>query len=241
MDILGPFSPDKRQVKFLIVAVDYFTKWIKAKPLTTITAQQVKQFAWKDIICRYGVPHTIITDNGRQFIDKELAKFYTGLGIKHITSSVEHPQTNEQAEAANKVILVELRKRLDIAKGRWPEELIEVLWAYRCTPQSSTNESPFNLVYGVDAMIPVEIGEPSLRRELYNPTHNHQNMALHLDLLPELREKAKIHNLAAKRRASRRYNANLRPRSFIIGDLVWRMANSARKKDGKFSANWDSP
>ena len=84
----------KGQVKFLIVAVDYFTKWIEAKPLTTIMAQQIQQFVWKDIICRYGVPHTIITDNGRQFIDKELAKFYIGLGIKHITSSVEHPQTN---------------------------------------------------------------------------------------------------------------------------------------------------
>ena len=101
----------------------------RSKPLTTITAQHVQQFVWKDIICRYGIPHTIITDNGRQFIDKELAKFYIDLGIKHITSSVEHPQTNGQAEAANKVILVELRKILDTAKGRWPEELIEVLWA----------------------------------------------------------------------------------------------------------------
>jgi len=237
MDILGPFSPGKGQVKFLIVAVDYFTKWIKAKPLTTITAQQVQQFVWKDIICIYGVPHTIITDNGRKFIDKELAKFYTGLGIKHITSSIEHPQTNGQAEAANKVILIELRKRLDTAKGRWPEELIKVLWAYRCTPQSSTNESPFSLVYGVDAMIPVEIGEPSLCRELYDLTHNHQNMALHLDLLPELREKAQIRNLAAKQRAARKYNANLHPRSFVVRDLVWRMASSARKKGGKFFAN----
>jgi len=86
-----PVLPCKGQVKFLIVVVDYFTKWIEAKPLTTITAQQVQQFVWKDIICRYGVPHTIITDNGRQFIDKELAKFYTGLGMKHITSSVEYP------------------------------------------------------------------------------------------------------------------------------------------------------
>jgi len=188
MDILGPFSPGKGQVKFLIVAVDYFTKWIEAKPITIITAQQVQQFVWKDIICRYGVPHTIITDNDRQFIDKELAKFYTGLGIKHITSSVEHPQTNGQAEVANKVILV-AKKRLDSAKGRWPEELVEVLWAYRCTPQSSINESPFSLVYGADVIIPVEIGEPSLRRELYDPTHNHQNVATHLNLLPELKKK----------------------------------------------------
>jgi len=90
-------------------------------------------------------------------------------------------------------------------------------------------------------MIPVEIGEPSLPRELYDPTHNHQNMATHLDLLPELREKAQICNLAAKQRVTRKYNANLCPRSFIKGDLVWRMASSARKKDGKFSANWDGP
>jgi len=85
-------------------------------------------------------PTTIITDNNRQFIDKELAKFYTHLDIKHVTSYVEHSQTNGQTEAANKVILVELRKRLDSAKGRWPEELVEVLWAYRCTPnQQQTN------------------------------------------------------------------------------------------------------
>jgi len=107
-----PLHPGKRQVKFLIVPIDYFTKWIEAKPLATITARQVQQFVWKDIICRYDVLHTIITDNGRQFIDKELAKFYTGLDIKHVTSSVEHPQ-------------------------------------------STTNESPFSLVYGLEAMIPV--------------------------------------------------------------------------------------
>jgi len=66
-------------------------------------------------------------------------------------------------------------------------------------------------------------------------------MATHLDLLPELREKAQIRNLAVKRRATRKYNANLCPRSFTIGDLVWRMVSSARKKDDKFSANWDGP
>ena len=134
---------------------------------------------------------------------------------------------------------MELRKRVDNAKGRCPEELVEVLWAYRCTPQSATNEAPFSLAYGADAMILVEIGEPSLRRELYDSAQNNQNMATHLDLLPELREKAQIRNLAAKQRAVRKYNANLCLRSFAKGDLVWRMTSSATKKDGKFSANWD--
>jgi len=102
-------------------------KWIEAQPLATITTQQVQQFVWKSIVCRYGVPYTIITDNRRQFIDKELAKFYTGLRVKHITNSMEHSQTNGQGQAANKIILVELQKRLDGSKGKWPEEFFEVL------------------------------------------------------------------------------------------------------------------
>jgi len=114
-----------------------------------------------------------------------------------------------------------------------------MLWAYRCTPQLETNESPFSLVYGAEVMILVEIGEPSLCRELYDPDQNHQNMCTHLNLLYELRDKTQIRNLAAKQRAARKYNTNLSPRSFAKGDLVWRMASSARKKDGKFSANWD--
>ena len=98
---------------------------------------------------------------------------------------------------------------------------MEVLWAYRCTTQSATNESPFSLVYGADAMIPVEIGEPSLRRKLYDPVQNHQNMSTHLDLLSELRDKAQIRNLVAKQRVAIKYNTNLCPRSFARGDLVW--------------------
>lgn len=75
-----------------------------------------------------------MTDNGKQFTDKKLEKFYNNLGIKHHISSVERPQTNGQAEAANKVILNELKKRLGKSKGRWVEELLEILWAYRYTP-----------------------------------------------------------------------------------------------------------
>ncbi|XP_020239391.1 uncharacterized protein LOC109818355 [Cajanus cajan] len=93
-----------------------------------------------------------------KFVDQKFNKFLQDLGIKHRFTSVEHPQSNGQAEAANKVILSELKKRLGTAKGTWAEELLEVLWAYRCTPQSTTQETPFRLTYGVDAMIPVEVG-----------------------------------------------------------------------------------
>lgn len=87
------------------------------------------------IICQYDISHTIITDNDQQFIGQGLVKFYEGFAICLITSSVEHPQINSQAEA-NKVILNEVKKWLGTTEGRWTEELVEVLLAYLCTPQS---------------------------------------------------------------------------------------------------------
>nr|KYP60573.1 Gypsy retrotransposon integrase-like protein 1 [Cajanus cajan] len=163
VDIRGPFPVAKGQCKFLIVTVDLFTKRIEVEPLACISAHQVQKFLWRNIITRFGIPHTLLTDNGLQFTDRKLNEFLAGLGVQHKVTSIEHPQTNGQAESANKVILSELKKQLGEAKGAWAEQLPEVLWAYRCTPQSTTQETPFRLVYGSDAMIPVEIGEAHLK------------------------------------------------------------------------------
>jgi len=193
---------------------------------------------WK-VICKFGIPHTIITDNGRQFVDRKLELFLKELGIKHVTSSVEHLQTNGQAEAANKVILGQLKKRLGTAKGRWSDELLEVLWAYRYTPQSSTGETPYNLTYGTDAMLPVEVGETTLRRQMDNLKINEECMKTELDLLEELREKVRIQEEANKQQTVRRYNSKVKPRAFRSGNLVWRMTRDARKDatEGKFAPN----
>nr|KYP60953.1 Transposon Ty3-I Gag-Pol polyprotein [Cajanus cajan] len=102
----------------------------------------------KAIIQIFGIPHTLVTDNGRQFIAQGFEDFLHELGIKHLPTSVEHPQTNGQAEAANKVILRELKKRLGNAKGQWADELPSILWAYHCTPQSTTQETPYRLTFG---------------------------------------------------------------------------------------------
>lgn len=89
--------------------------------MARISATQVQQFVWK-LVCRFGLPKTIVTNNGRQFIDKKLMAFYKELGINIITSSVEHPQTNDQAKPTNKIIVQELKKRLRGSQrrmGRW--------------------------------------------------------------------------------------------------------------------------
>ncbi|XP_057730432.1 uncharacterized protein LOC130945742 [Arachis stenosperma] len=110
--------------------------------------------------------------------------------IKYQFTSVEHPQANGQAEAANKVILAGLKKRLQDAKGAWIEELPQVLWAYRTTTQSATGETPFRLSYGIEAMISVEINEQSPRVSFYDEVGNIQGHKEELELLPEVREQA---------------------------------------------------
>ncbi|XP_020207291.1 uncharacterized protein LOC109792305 [Cajanus cajan] len=139
----GPFPLAKGQCKFLLVAIDYFTKWIEAEPLAMITASMVQKFLWKNIVTCFDISHAIVTDNGPQFTDHKLNKFIQDLGIRHRFTSIEHPQSNRQAKAANKVIFTELKKRLGDSKGAWAEELLKVLWAYKCTPQSTIRETPF--------------------------------------------------------------------------------------------------
>ena len=85
------------------------------------------------------------------------------VGIKQVFATVEHPQTNGQVESTNRVLLRGLKRRLEKARGAWAEEVPRIVWAYHTTPQSSTMETPFSLVYGSDAMIPVEIHESSPR------------------------------------------------------------------------------
>ncbi|XP_020222101.1 uncharacterized protein LOC109804683 [Cajanus cajan] len=219
-DILGPFPVAKGQCKFLIVAVDLFTKWIEAEPLACISAHQVQKFLWRTIITRFGVPHTL-----------------------HKVTSVEHPQTNGQAESANKVILTELKKRLGEAKGAWAEQLPEVLRAYRCTPQSTTQETPFRLVYGSDAMILVEIGEPSFRQAHFDEANNEAELRINLYMVGEIRDRALVVAETTKRRYKRRFDSKVKPREFRERDLVWRTTGEARKdpRQGKLAPNWDGP
>ncbi|XP_057425850.1 uncharacterized protein LOC130719235 [Lotus japonicus] len=243
MDLLGPFTTAPGQLKHLVVAVDYFTKWIEAEPLATITSARIQRFFYKNIISRFGVPGVLITDNGTQFASQGFKELVDGLHIKHHFTSVEHPQTNGQAEAANRVILRGLKKRLDDAKGNWAEQLDHVLWAYRTTPHSTTGESPFRLTFGTEAVIPAEIGEPSARTMGHDPGQNDQLINEDLDLLAERRAVANCRELIAKQHAAIRYSKKVVHRVFLPGDLVLRNASIGARgtERGKLAANWEGP
>ena len=81
----------KGQVKFLLVTINYFTKWVEVEALATITEAKIRSFVWKNIICRFGIPMTIKSDNGRQFDNQGFKDFYSNLGIKNQFSSPGYP------------------------------------------------------------------------------------------------------------------------------------------------------
>ena len=114
----------------MLVDIDYFTKWVEVEPLANIRDVDAKKFVWKNIITRFGVPHTLISDNDLQFDSKAFKRYCCDLGITNRYSIPAYPQGNGYAETVSKVFINGLKKMLDDAKGRWVEELSHVFWTY---------------------------------------------------------------------------------------------------------------
>ncbi|GAU40562.1 hypothetical protein TSUD_35790 [Trifolium subterraneum] len=181
MDILGPFQLAVRQVKYLIVAVDYFTKWIEAKPLAKISASNILRFFKRNILARFGIPQVVVTNNGTQFTNK------------------------------------------------------------KTTPHSTTGETPFRLTYGTEAVIPVEIGEPSSRIEYpHEEDINDELLREELDLVEELRTGASLREATLKQKIAARHDKRVIKRKFEVGSLVLRR-NQKDSREGKLAANWEGP
>ncbi|KAI5342964.1 hypothetical protein L3X38_010840 [Prunus dulcis] len=142
----------------------------------------------QSIVCRFGIPNSIVTDNGRQFDNAKFKQFCSNLKIRLCFASPAHPQSNSQVEAVNKIIKKTLKTKLDKATGCWPELLPEVLWSYRTTFRTSTGETPFSLSFGTEAVAPVEIGQPTYRTSTYDATANDEQLALNLDFIDKLRD-----------------------------------------------------
>ena len=158
-------------------------------------------------------------------------------------SSVHHPQTNGQVESSNKNILDSLKKRLDDSKGLWVEELPSTLWAIRTTAHSGTRDTPFNLTFGADAVIPVEIGINSIRVSHYDQNQNEANLRVNLDLLEEIREEAVTKAAARQRVVAQYFNKKVKPKVFEEGDLVLRNCRASRPvgEHRKLSPTWEGP
>jgi hypothetical protein len=147
-----------------VVAVEYFSKWIEAKPLATITSVTVKKFFWQNIVCRFGVPKAITVDNGTQFDAEAFKEFCERIGMKIHFASVRHPESNGLVERANGIIMTGIMKLIfNQPRGKWPDELIKVVWSHNTTISRSTSFTPFKLLFDDEAITPEEAKGGSIR------------------------------------------------------------------------------
>ena len=181
----------------------------------------------------------LISNNSLQFDSKMLKRYCSELGITNRYSTPAYPQRNGQAVAVNKVIVNELKKGLDDAKGKWVEELAYVLWTYRTTPRRSTRETPFSMTYGAEAVIPLETGFPMSRTSSFNSKDNDEQLTKSLNLIDEKRENAMVQLAYYQQKLKQGYDANVKLKTLTPGDLVLRKVVGATKNPawGKLGPN----
>jgi transposase InsO family protein len=231
LDIVGPLRKVPGGYTHLLVAINKFSKWVEVRPITNLRVEQAVTF-FTDIVYRFGVPNSIITDNGSQFTGRKFMEFCNKFHIRVDWAAVTHPQTNGQVERANGMILQGLKPRifdkLNKSGRKWLQELPAVVWSLRTTPSRATRFTPFFLVHRAEAILPtdLEYGSPSVQS--YDEGTNQRAREDSLDQLDEARTVALMHS-ARYQQALRRYKARkVRRRDFSEGDLVLRLRQDNR-------------
>nr|GEV72795.1 reverse transcriptase domain-containing protein [Tanacetum cinerariifolium] len=216
IDIAGPFPEGLRKVKFLIVAMDYFMKWIEAKAVATIT--------------------------GGQFADNPFKDWCDKLNITQRFALVKHPQSNRLVDRANRSLGEGIKGRLGEGNKNWVEELPHVLWAHRTMIKSSHGDTPFSLTYGTEAVIPAEIEMPTYRTTVVDVVNNDEELRLNLDLLEERRELVAMSEAKSKSKMMKYYNSRVRGVAFKPGDSVYRSNDASHVvAGGKLGPKWEGP
>ena len=229
IDIVGPLNETGRGNKYIVVAVDYFTKWVEAKALKEATANEVTEFLWEDIICRHGCPKKIISDRGTHFNNKLMEKLTERCGINHRLSTPYHPETNGLVERFNRTLCESLAK---LGGQDWDRNIPSVLFAYRTKKHKSSNMQPFYITYGREAKIPLDKDE--------NKITMMERVRTLIEELPKIRFKVR-ENLMKEQVKQKEYHDKKYKikEEFEIGDKVllyeaWR----EKQWSGKLQEKW---
>jgi hypothetical protein len=239
--------PSSKGHQYILAITNYFTKWVEANPMKSVTSKDVVNFIKEHVIHRFGIPQTITTDGGSVFISEEFRKFTADMGIKLIRSSPYYAQANGQAEASNQSLIKLIKRKIDEHPRRWHEVLSEALWAHRISCHGATKTSPYHMVYGQEAALRWEITTGSRRVEFQNDLIAEQYAALMNDNIEDLTKlrlwsQEKIKDNKAK--VSHGYNKKVKLKEFQVRDLVWEAVLPSGTKDasyGKWSPNWHGP
>uniref|UniRef100_A0A2N9F532 Integrase catalytic domain-containing protein n=1 Tax=Fagus sylvatica TaxID=28930 RepID=A0A2N9F532_FAGSY len=249
LDLIGPINPASGGYIWILVATEYFSKWVEAIPLRKATGAAVANFIREHIITRFGIPHKIISDNGTPFVNKNVREVLEHYRIKHRRSTPYYPQGNGQAEATNRMLLRILSKMVfDYGKG-WSSHLADTLWAYRGSTKTATGFTPFSLVYGTDAISPTELLVPSPRILHGMDLEADADICAEarvadLEGLEEARELAQARSLRYHQKLADAYEKTLQTRIFAKGQMVLKTVDHVRRglpSPSKFAPNWEGP
>nr|CAD40002.3 OSJNBb0052B05.5 [Oryza sativa Japonica Group]CAE75887.1 B1234D02.11 [Oryza sativa Japonica Group] len=248
IDMIGMINPpSSKGHKIILVATDYFTKWVEVISLKKVDSGDAIQFVQEHIIYRFGIPQTITTDQGLIFGSDEFVQFANSMGIKLLNSSPYYAQANGQAEASNKSLIKLIKRNISDYPQQWHTRLAVALWSYRMACHGSIQVPPYKLVYGHEAVLPWEVRIGSRRTELQNELTADEYYNLMADeredlVQSRLRALAKV--TKDKEHVARHYNKKVVPKTFSEGELVWKLILPIGTRDnkfGKWSPNWEGP
>ncbi|XP_049368010.1 uncharacterized protein LOC125832867 [Solanum verrucosum] len=247
LDVIGPLPKSSGGHLYISTAANYFSKWAEVVALKEVKKENVANFIRVNIIYRFGIPSYILTDNGNSFTNKLMDKICNLFGFKQRNSSMYYTSANGLAEAFNKTLCNLLKKVVSKSKRDWHDSMEEVLWAYRMTHRTPTQATLYSLVFGTEAVFPLERQIPLLRLAIQEGLTEEENVCLCLEELESLNDKrleAQQSLECYQARLSRAFNKKVRLRSFQVGDQVLAVRRPiiiSHKSKSKFTSKWDGP
>src|SRR6266480_215588 len=244
IDFVGPLNRTRKGNKYILVITDYLTKWPEAKAMREATAKNVVQFLYEGIICRHGCPKIILSDRGTHFKNELVEQLCDKFKINHKLSSPYHPQTNGLVERFNRTLCESLAKVIE-RENQWDEYIDSVLFAYRTTKHNTTKKTPFELVYGRKAKLPIDNHEEEriIKQDIYQISKE-ENLKRMYEIINSTheREEALTNITKSQEKQKERFNSNLKETVFEIGDKVLLKDSSKEKRwSGKLTDNWKGP
>ncbi|GJQ91404.1 reverse transcriptase domain-containing protein [Tanacetum coccineum] len=239
IDFMGPF-PSSRGNKYILMAVDYLSKWVEAKVLPTNDARVVVKFL-KSLFARFGTPRAIISDHGTHFCNDQFAKVMLKYGVTHRLSIAYHPQMSGQVEVSNHGLKRILERTVGKNRASWSDKLDDALWAFRTTFKTSIGCTPYKLVYGKACHLPIELEHKAywaLKHCNFDLKTASDHRNVQMNELNELCDQAYKNSLIYKEKTKKIHDFKIKNRVFNVGDRVLLFNSRLKIFSGKLKTHW---